>query len=873
MQTPEYANIFAQPIKAKADEAETHTGSSCEMGITSVHTLSLLMCAVSARSIQAQSAGWGPLSELHLSGDYSFAGMFPLHNLAYTSNLPDLQDCSQGIPNIHGYHLMQAMRFAIEQINNGTANGALLPGVKLGYQIYDICSMSASALSTLELLAQQYTEDVGQSAWDGVRAIAVIGPDSSSYSFITAPALAYYLVPEISYEASNEMLSNKKLYPTFFRTIPSDRNQVMAMIELLVKFNWTWIALLGSDNDYGLQGMLSLSQLAPSNGICIAYQGVIPTYSAATRPQIKQMVKSILQTHVTTVVVFSSKRIVSGFFQVVIEQNVTDKVWIGTEDWSVAKLVSGIPGIQTIGSVLGVSIKSAMLPGLKEFEDRSIELSRQSAMMSQNSANLWNQAVPCLQNSTMSMLTSGDLSMGMYDITSAFNVYKAVYALAHALHLLLSCDSGTCQKMQVKPWQLLQALKQVRFSIENTSMYFDSNGDPPTGYDIVAWDWTGGLWSLPIIGSYSPNPSRLKINISLIKWNSNTPNVIPVSVCSPECPTGYKRILNGQHKCCFDCEACLAATFLNKSDPTSCQSCTLDEWAPPESEQCFNRTVIYLPWDEPMSVALLVVLALTMLLTLGTALTFLLHLNTPVVKSAGGRTCLVMLTALLGAAGSAFCHFGLPRPMACLLKQPLFTFSITVCLACVAVRSIQVVCIFKLANRLPRAYETWAKNNGPQVVIAALSGTELFISLVRVSSEPPRPTEDHQFYDDAIVLECSGFLWPGAAIELAYVALLSGLCFGFSYMGKDLPANYNEAKCITFSLLIYIISWISVFTMYSVSRDEFVMALHVGAILASVLGMLGGYFLPKMYIILLKPQMNTTAHFQNCIQMYTMSKE
>uniref|UniRef100_A0A8C9WFI5 Taste receptor, type 1, member 1 n=1 Tax=Scleropages formosus TaxID=113540 RepID=A0A8C9WFI5_SCLFO len=316
----------------------------------------------------------------------------------------------------------------------------------------------------------------------------------------------------------------------------------------------------------------------------------------------------------------------SGFFQVVIEQNVTDKVWIGTEDWSVAKLVSGIPGIQTIGSVLGVSIKSAMLPGLKEFEDRSIELSRQSAMMSQNSANLWNQAVPCLQNSTMSMLTSGDLSMGMYDITSAFNVYKAVYALAHALHLLLSCDSGTCQKMQVKPWQ------------------------------------------------------------------------IPVSVCSPECPTGYKRILNGQHKCCFDCEACLAATFLNKSG--DCQSCTLDEWAPPESEQCFNRTVIYLPWDEPMSVALLVVLALTMLLTLGTALTFLLHLNTPVVKSAGGRTCLVMLTALLGAAGSAFCHFGLPRPMACLLKQPLFTFSITVCLACVAVRSIQVVCIFKFSSAI-----------------------------------------------------------------------------------------------------------------------------------------------------------------------------
>ncbi|MFT7804499.1 taste receptor type 1 member 1-like [Arapaima gigas] len=56
----------------------------------SLHTLSFLVCTLSAHSTQAES-----LSELHLSGDYSFAGMFPLHNLASTSNLPALLDCNQ----------------------------------------------------------------------------------------------------------------------------------------------------------------------------------------------------------------------------------------------------------------------------------------------------------------------------------------------------------------------------------------------------------------------------------------------------------------------------------------------------------------------------------------------------------------------------------------------------------------------------------------------------------------------------------------------------------------------------------------------------------------------------------------------------------
>lgn len=259
-------------------------------------------------------------------------------------------------------------------------------------------------------------------------------------------------------------------------------------------------------------------------------------------------------------------------------------------------------------------------------------------------------------------------------------------------------------------------------------------------------------------------------------------------------------------------------------------------------------------------------------MTSGSAIILLLNLNTPVAKSAGGRTCLLMLAALSAAAMSSLCYFGKPSPLACILKYPLFIFSFSVCLACITVRALQVVCIFKFASKLPPTYDKWAKKHGPEFTIFLVSVTILFISGVHVSLNPPQPSQDLLFYEDSIVLECSNTLSPGAGVELAYVSLLSVLCFSFSYMGKDLPANYNEAKCVTFSLMVYMISWMSFFTLYLISRSTFTMAANVFAILLSVLAFLGGYFLPKIYIILIKPQMNTTAHFQNCIQMYTMSK-
>ncbi|KAG7247376.1 hypothetical protein CRUP_016112, partial [Coryphaenoides rupestris] len=354
----------------------------------------------------------------------------------------------------HGYHLTQALRFAVEEINNGSGppqQQPLLPGVTLGYRLYDVCSLQAGILATVNVLRDQEQREQ-QAAQPGsapgleASPLAVIGPDSSSKTMPPAVLLGAYLMPQISYESSNEMLSNKKVYPSFFRTIPSDKIQVAALIQLLVRFKWTWIALLGSDNAYGLQGMQSLSQQSAYHGICIAYQAVLPKLTASNGQALRKIVDAILKTNVNTIVLFSSMSRLVDFLPLVVERNVTGKVWLGTEDWIASDVIAGIPGIKTIGTMLGMSVKYDTIPGFVEFERKMMEAAKDGdhQRAGEFSALPGGPISECLQSSDLYTMGAQEHSLDTYDVASSYNVYKAVYAVAHALHRTLGCHLGPC---------------------------------------------------------------------------------------------------------------------------------------------------------------------------------------------------------------------------------------------------------------------------------------------------------------------------------------------------------------------------------------------------------------------------------------------
>nr|XP_015216157.1 PREDICTED: extracellular calcium-sensing receptor-like [Lepisosteus oculatus] len=170
--------------------------------------------------------------------------------------------------------IAQAMILAIEEINN---RSDILPNVTLGYKIYDSCrSIPLSIKVSLELM-NGHEEGLlsNQSCTKPSTVHAIIGQSSSTLAIGIAATVGPFRIPVISHFATCSCLSNKKEFPSFFRTIPSDYYQSRALAKLVKHFGWTWVGAIRSDNDYGNSGMATFIQAAQQEGICTEYSEAI----------------------------------------------------------------------------------------------------------------------------------------------------------------------------------------------------------------------------------------------------------------------------------------------------------------------------------------------------------------------------------------------------------------------------------------------------------------------------------------------------------------------------------------------------------------------------------------------------------------------
>nr|XP_060615136.1 taste receptor type 1 member 1-like [Anolis sagrei ordinatus] len=770
-------------------------------------------------------------SALNLEGDYSIAGLFPLHRSSSSSQgqvgRPQVEVCDRAPSRSgHGYHLVQAMRFAVAEVNKAAD---LLPNVTLGYEIYDTCGSSANVYATLRLLSEAGQTDLvvpvaNNYTFYRPRSLAAIGPDSSQEALTTAILLGTFLVPEVSYEATSPTLSQKRDFPSFLRTVPSDRLQVDTLVLMLVAFGWTWVALVGSDNNYGRQGLQMLQEAAPPSGLCFAYQGLLPANDEDT--QLARIVRDVASCGANVVVLFANKNSVQSFMEEAVRQNVTGKVWVGTEDWSLSTEVWSVDGVSAIGTVVGVSVKQAHLPGMEAFEATFVASEMDDAWpVGCNATNEGMCSQVCSRLRRPKSLTAWEQSP--HDMQGAFSVYSAVYAVAHGLHRVLGCHTGSCQKGTVYPWQLLREVKEVDFNLSNRQVHFDENGDTAAGYDLVQWVWEGREWDYRVIGSFK-QPDSLNLDRERIRWHTQDNQV--------------------------------------RKNPYTCQKCRREEWSPSGSESCLAREMVFLPFSDPVSLALLTSTCLLLFLLACTAALFVYHLGTPVVRSAGGPFSLAMLGALAGATLSLYGHFGPPGSLGCLLRTPLYSISLSLCLSCMLTRSIQIVLIFKAAGGL---YDIWRRVKGPVVLVVTLTGLQGLMVVISFATEHPLPRRDYSLSATSIFLLCGSEDSIPMVVGQVYNCFLGVSCFGLSYLGKDLPSSYSEAKCLTFSVMVYFASSISYVIISSVYLGRYLSAMYVASLLVALGGISAGYFGPKVFLILFRPELNTNQHFQMSIQSYT----
>ncbi|XP_053705823.1 taste receptor type 1 member 2-like [Synchiropus splendidus] len=793
-----------------------------------------------------------PASEFHLDGDYLIGGIFKIHYVypaVPPHRRPESLLCSSQLFSPEDYLRFQVMRFSVEQINNSTE---LLPNVSVGYHIFDHCHNAENFPNVLDLISVNGSikpwEEVNGNGSVPPEVIAVSGPFTSTDTLTTAPLFMMDLFPLISYGAASSVLSGKAKYPSFMRTVFSNKEIITVIVNIIQHFKWRWVAFLRSDESFGNNGLDLFVSAIQGTQICLAYSKGLRSDSNYT-----QIFQHIEHQKINVIIVFAPQLAAEDLVGWAVKHKVSNKVWLAGDTWALSKKLRAMEGIDQIGTVIGISQNEKTIPGFSDFIHAT--RGRSYGPRQQKSCN---QVCNCSSLTPEQILAS--------DHSFTFSVYSSVYAIAHALHRLLNCSGGCHRNATVYPYTVLAALKKSNFTLLKDRIKFDPNGDPLFGSYLLV-HWNKSLDPDPI-GYYNLEKRvRFYINDSKIEWFTNAG--VPTSLCSEECLSGYMMKQDGIHKCCFTCEMCPEGTYVDiTEDPYQCSACNQTQWSAAGSISCNQRRLEFVPFSDRWAILILFGAAVLVALILAVSAVFAVNYNTPVVRSSGGPMCFLILACLFLSSLSVSFYFGEPATSSCSLRFLPFVLFYTVCLSCFAVRSFQIVCIFKMASKFPNLQSYWGKYHAQWLLIAITGATQFFVIVVGFVLDPSTPEADTSWSQQEIILKCV-LNFKGCVAPAMLLSSLCALCFVFSYMGKDLPKNYNEAQAITFCLMLLTLTWVTFITIFLLYQGKHLQTLNALAVLSSLYSFLLWYFLPKCYIILFQPEKNTPQYFQGLIQNYT----
>ncbi|KAG9273380.1 extracellular calcium-sensing receptor-like [Astyanax mexicanus] len=829
-----------------------------------VHSLGLSCAQLQSRSVSGS---------LYKEGDVIIGGLFAVNFKApepdhkFTERVP-AGHCQS--VNLRLYLWLKTMIYTVEEINRDLN---LLPNLTLGYMIADSCLSEGSALSAaLSLVTGNVKVVSGEECTRAPTVPVIIGDILSSSSIVLADTLGVFGIPMVSYYASCACLSDRKRFPTFIRTVPSNAFQAIVIARLLNRMGWSWVGVIYGDDAYGQTSAQLLINEVQGSNVCMAYSEVIPKSYSQSR--ITQIVEKIQSSKAQVVVIFAISADTEVLIKEAVKRNVTDKQWIAPTSWSTAGYFTTWSGISLVGTI-GIALRSVEIQGLSSY---LTNLSTEHYPTEKLEQNVWEEAFGCkfTTDSQSGLLKPKCSNLGNIQVQTAgfdgmYNVYKAVYAVAHAIQNMQDCEpgkgpfkNGNCPEIKpIIPEQLLHYLKAVKFTTTTGErVYFDDNGDPAGSYDILNWQiGTDGKMKFVNVGNFdsSRGPDQdLQLDIQNVVWGGSWGNKVPVSVCSESCPPGTRKaVQKGKPICCFDCIHCAAGEISNTTDSTECMKCPQRFWSNTDRTQCIPMAVEFLSFQDDMGIILAALSVAGAALT-GTVLTaFFRHRDTPLVRANNSELSFLLLLSLKLCFLCALAFIGRPAPWSCMLRHTLFGISFVVCLACVLSKTVVVLVAFRAT--LPGS--NLMKYFGPLQQRAGIffcTMVQVGICVLWLALAPPLPTETAGGELGArIVLLCAVGSVVGFSLVLGYIGLLAAICFLLAFFARKLPDNFNEAKFITFSMLIFCAVWITFVPAYVSSPGKYTVAVEVFAILASSYGLLLCIFAPKCYIILFRPERNT----------------
>ncbi|XP_063129713.1 vomeronasal 2 receptor 73 precursor isoform X4 [Rattus norvegicus] len=689
------------------------------------------------------------------------------------------------------YEFFLVMFLATDEINK---NPDLLPNMSLIFNL-----LGSMCEDTLGLLDRIYSQE--NNTWYFTNYICgleqhcdidLIGP-----SWTTSLKLAIHsMMPKVFFGPFNSNLRDHDQFQYIHQIATKDTFLPHGMVSLMLQFGWTWVGLIISDNDQGIQFFSDLREEMQRHGICLAFVNVIPETMQIYMTRAKIYDKQLMTSSAKVVIIYGE---MNSTLEVSFRRWAylgARRIWVTNSQWDVIINKRDFSLDFFHGTVTFAHHHSGMTIFMNVTQTMSTSKYPIDISQSMLGWNYFNCSISENRHSKMDHFTFNNtlewLALHKFDMVlseEGYNLYNAVYAVAHTYHELIS------QKVE------------------------------------------------------SQRMAESKVLITDCQQ-------VPSSMCSATCTPGFRKIHQKQTAdCCFDCVQCPENEVSNETDMEQCARCPDDKYANSEQTYCLQRTVSFLAYEDPLGMALGCMALFFSAITILVLVTFVKYKDTPIVKANNCILSYILLISLILCFLCSLLFIGHPNKATCILQQTTFGVFFTVAVSAVLTKTVTVVMAFKLTTPGRRMRGMLASGT-PNLVIPICTLIQLVLCGIWLVISPPFIDRDIQSEHGKTIIICN----KGSVIAFHFVlGYLGSLALGsitVAFLARNLPDRFNEAKFLTFSMLVFYSVWITFLPVYHSTRGKVMVVVEVFSILASSAGLLGCIFVPKCYVILVRPDLN-----------------
>ncbi|XP_070591681.1 vomeronasal type-2 receptor 26-like [Erythrolamprus reginae] len=706
--------------------------------------------------------------------------------------------------------------------------------------------------------------------------LSVIGGLNPKSSRQMASIFSIFKVPQlgVGFEITR---GGRRVYPSFFQMNPKEFSEYVGFVQLLLYFQWNWVGLVAPENDNGERFISSLVPMLKEKEICLAFTEILKSNFLLHTTMLKLLHMMDTWAKAEVIVLFGDPQSISNVQVAMgihghLRKTSFWKVWVLTSHWKLSvlgnqdilKLVKPFHGSLHFRLHTGeVSEFSRFLLSLDLLEPQGdVFLPPCSerlfgCTMDKPGRILPKGGKPCTGKENLQTLPSYVFETSMEG--ESYNIYNAIFAVAHSLHAMYGSRMLEKRVSNVQPWQILPYLRHVQFNTSaGEEVSFSEKALLSARYDLLNWLFLPNQSLVPVkVGQIDPRASpdqHFTMNSHAIIWATKK---VPFARCGlKRCQAGERRrVPEGEQVCCYQCDPCPEGTISDQTDAAQCDPCPQDKYPNKEKDQCIAKKIHFLSYKDTLGYTLASLALFLSLITSAVLVVFRKHHETPIVKANNRDVTYILLVSLLLCFLCSFLFIGQPKKLTCLFQQTAFAIFFSLAVSSVLAKTVMVVLAFMATKPGNRARKFLGKPLTNSIILACPLVQTVLCAIWLITS-PPFLNLDFHSLEGETILECQEGSVSMFYTVLVYLAFLAFVSFIMAFLARKLPDSFNEAKFITFSMLVFCSVWITFLPTYLSTKGKSMVAVEIFSILASGAGLLVCIFFPKCYIILLRPQLN-----------------